>query len=166
MIGSTHFPLEFSMSFSPTSPVTGSSQSGFTSPTYTLSNDTAPTASGKQYAVTTLGGTQAGVRTHTATDPFTVTIERPAIFKAVPAVVSGSSLPQVPRNKYVLRVRKGVLPVVGQAAQSALFELIMNVPAGADSADPSNLRAALSLLFGIASQQSSGIGDTIVQGII
>lgn len=154
------------MGFSPTSPVTGTSQTGLTSPTYTLSSDTAPTALGRQYAVTALGGTQTSVRTHTATDPFTVTIERPAQFRTVPAVVSGSSLPQVPRNKFVLRVRKGVLPVVGQAAQPALFELVMNVPAGSDSADPANLRAALSLLFGVASQQSAGIGDTVVTGIM
>jgi hypothetical protein len=154
------------MSFSPSSPVTGAAQTGFTSPTYTLSADVAPTATGKQYAVTAVGGTQASVRLHSATDPFTVTIERPAQFKGVPQVASGATLAQVPRNKYVLRVRKGAIPVTGQAAQTALFELIMNVPAGSDSADPNNLRAALSLLFGVASQQAAGIGDTILTGIM
>jgi hypothetical protein len=154
------------MSFSPTSPVTGTAQTGLTSPTYTITADTAPSALGRQWAVTALGGTQTGVRTHSASDPFTVTMERPATFRAVPSVVSGSSLPQVPRNKYVLRVRKGAIPVVGQAAQPALFELVMNVPAGSDTSDSANLRAALSLLFGVASQVSAGIGDTIATGIL
>jgi hypothetical protein len=154
------------MAFSLSSPITGTAQTGLTSPTYTVVSDVAPSALGKQYAVTTLGGTQTGVRTHSATDPFTVTIERPAQFKSVPTVASGATLPAVPRNKYVLRVRKGVLPLVGQAAQPALFELIMNVPAGSDTADSPNLRAALSLLFGAASQVSAGIGDTIVTGIL
>jgi hypothetical protein len=154
------------MTVSLTTPVTGSAQTGLTSPTYTITADVAPSALGRQWAVTALGGTQANVRTHAATDPFTITIERPAQFKAVPAVQSGTSLPQVPRNKYVLRVRKGVYPVASQAAQPALFELIMNIPAGSDAADPSNLRAALSLLFGAATQASAGIGDTIVSGIM
>lgn len=154
------------MSFSPTTPVTGTAQTGLTSPTYTIAADTAPSALGRQWAVTALGGTQTGVRTHSASDPFTVTMERPAAFRAVPSVVAGSSLPQVPRNKYVLRVRKGVIPVVGQGAQPALFELVMNVPAGSDTADSANLRAALSLLFGVASQVSAGVGDTIVTGIL
>jgi hypothetical protein len=154
------------MAFSPSSPVTGGAQTGLTSPTYTLTVDTAPTALGKQYAVTALGGTQTGVRTHSATDPFTVTMERPKDFRGVPSVVSGSSLPQVPRNKYVLRVRKGAIPVTAQAAQPALFELVMNIPAGSDVNDPANLRAGLSLLFGVASQVSSGIGDTCVTGIL
>ncbi len=154
------------MTVSLTTPVTGSAQTGLTSPTYTITSDTAPSALGRQWAVTALGGTQTNVRTHSASDPFTVTIERPAAFRAVPSVVAGSSLPQVPRNKYVLRVRKGVVPVVGQAAQSALFELIMNIPAGSDTSDSVNLRAALSLLFGAATQASAGIGDTIVTGIL
>lgn len=154
------------MTVSLTTPVTGSAQTGLTSPTYTITSDTAPSALGRQWAVTALGGTQTNVRTHSASDPFTVTIERPATFRAVPSVVAGSSLPQVPRNKYVLRVRKGVVPVVGQAAQPALFELVMNIPAGSDTSDSVNLRAALSLLFGAATQASAGIGDTIVTGIL
>jgi hypothetical protein len=154
------------MSVSLTTPVTGSAQTGLTSPTYTIVSDTAPSALGRQWAVTALGGTQTGVRTHSASDPFTITVERPATFRAVPSVVAGSSLPQVPRNKYVLRVRKGVVPVVGQAAQPALLELVMNVPAGSDTSDSANLRAALSLLFGAATQASAGIGDTIVTGIL
>lgn len=60
------------MAYSPSSPVTGGTQTGLTSPTYTLTADIAPSALGKQHAVTALGGTQTGVRTSSAADPFTV----------------------------------------------------------------------------------------------
>lgn len=50
------------MTIALSSPVTGGAQTGFTSPTYTLTADTPPAGSGgKQYAATALGGTQAGV---------------------------------------------------------------------------------------------------------
>jgi hypothetical protein len=154
------------MTVSISSPVTGAAQTGLTSPTYTMTADVAPNAQGKQQAVTALGGTQTGVRTHSASDPFTVTIERPAVIRQVPVVAASGTLPQVPRNVYVLRVRKGVLPVAGQAPQPALLELRMNVPAGSDTADPANLRAALSLMGGAIAQVSAGLGDTLVTGLI
>jgi hypothetical protein len=55
---------------------------------------------------------------------------------------------------------------VGQAAQFANFELTISLPAGSDAADPANIRAALSLLFGAASQQSAAFGDTLVTGVL
>jgi hypothetical protein len=158
--------LEFSMTVSITSPVTGSAQTGLTSPTYTLTTDVAPNAQGKQQAVTALGGTQTNVRTHSASDPFTVTIERPAVIRTVPILAVGATLPPVPRNTYVLRVRKGVICVVGQASQPCLIEARLNIPAGSDLNDPSNLRAAVSLLIGALTQVSAGLGDTVVQGLI
>lgn len=147
-------------------PVTGGAQTGFTSPTYTLTVDVAPNSQGKQHAVTALGGTQALVRTHSASDPFTFTVERPAVIRTVPNLPVGATLPQVPRNTYVLRVRKGVTCVVGQAPQPALCELRINVPAGSDINDPANLRAMLSLMGGGIAQMMAGIGDTAVTGLI
>lgn len=49
------------MTWSPSSPLTGASQSDLTSPTYTLTSDVAPNSNGEQAAVTALGGTQTGV---------------------------------------------------------------------------------------------------------
>jgi hypothetical protein len=40
------------------------------------------------------------------------------------------------------------------------------VPAGADSADAANVRAALSLLIGSLNSISASIGDTLVTGVI
>lgn len=150
-----------------TSPVTGLAQTGLTTPTYTLVSDLAPDVNGRQQAVTALGGTQTGVRVHTSTDPFTITSFRPKVFQALgkPNPTTGV-IKYVPMNRFRVLTRKGVLPLAGQSAVPAMADVVMSVPAGADSADAPNLRAMLSLAFGALSQQSAGIGDTIVSGIM
>jgi hypothetical protein len=155
------------MSISLSSPVTGGAQTGLTTPTYTVITDTAPGTNGKQYAVTALGGTQTGVRVHSASDPFTVTFERPVTVKQapIPNPVTGV-IGNVPRNSYKARVRKGVLPAVGQNPQVMLHTLVSDVPAGGDLADPANVRAGTSLLIGALSQQSQGYGDMLIQAVI
>lgn len=153
--------------FSPSSPVTGATQTGLTSPTYTLTTDVAPSALGKQYAVTALGGTQTNVRTSSAADPFTHTGFRPQVLKTVGVAnpVTGVVGKQ-PMNVWKFITRKGVLPLAGQSPQQMLITTIVEVPAGADTADSVNVRAALSLHFGVANQQSSGIGDSAVTGVL
>jgi hypothetical protein len=156
------------MSFTLTSPVTGGAQTGFTSPTYTIGADTAPMASGKQYAVTALGGTQTGVdASSTPSRPFTVTLSRQPVLKGLAVVdpVTGV-LRSVPRNKYTIRVRKGVTPLAGQASVPLQAVLEIDIPAGSDAADPANVRAAISLLIGSLNQISASIGDTCVTGVI
>lgn len=150
-----------------TSPVTGAAQTGFTSPTYTHVVDTAPDANMKQYAVTALGGTQAGVTVHGASSPFTVTFVRPKTFKPLgkPNPVTGV-IKDVPRNTWKVHVRKAVLPLAGQAYQTMQMTCTIDVPAGSDVADPSNIRAAFSMLIGALTQVSSGIGDSAVSGIL
>lgn len=155
------------MTISVTSPVTGAAQTGFTSPTYTHVADTAPLPTGKQWAVTALGGTQAGVNVHSVAAPFTVSVFRPATFKALGKPNPSTGLiSNVPKNVYKAIVRKGVLPLAGQPYQNMQVTLLMEVPAGADLADAPNVRAALSLMGGVIAQVSSGIGDTLVSGII
>lgn len=153
--------------FSPSSPVTGLAQTGLTTPTYTITVDTAPSASGKQYAVTALGGTQTGVVAHSVSQPFTVTMFRPQTFKSLDPVdpVTGQ-LRSVSRNVYKVLTRKGVLPLAGQSPVVAMVETVIHVPAGSDTADPTSLRAMLSAHFGILSQVSAGIGDTTVNGVL
>jgi hypothetical protein len=41
----------------------------------------------------------------------------------------------------------------------------MDIPAGSDTADAPNLRAMIALAIGALSQQSAGIGDSVVSGI-
>lgn len=155
------------MTWSPTSPVTGAAQTGFTSPTYTISTDVAPDVNGKQVAVTALGGTQTGVRTHSVSDPFTVTFTRPKNPKVLPSPnpVTGR-YSSIPRNTYGLILRKGVNYAANQAPDVAIARLSIDVPAGSDSYDSANIRALMSLLAGVLSQQASGAGDTLINGIL
>lgn len=156
------------MSFSVTSPVTGGAQTGFTTPTYTLVTDTPPTSAGKQYAVSATGGTQTGVDSSSSpTKPFTITLQRPQVLRALSPVdpVTGV-LRSVPRNSYKIITRKGVVPLAGQSPVVLNITTTLDIPAGADVADPANIRAALSLHIGSLSQISASAGDTLVTGVI
>lgn len=155
------------MSFDLTTPVTGAAQTGFTSPTYTLTADNAPDNNGKQKAVTALGGTQAGVTTHSVASPFTLTFVRPKVFRFLgkPNPTTGL-IKEVPRNTFKFITRKGVLPLTGQPYATMQITTIIDVPAGSDTADAANVRAALSAHIGALWQQPAGAGDTCVSGII
>jgi hypothetical protein len=156
------------MSIAISSPITGQAQTGLTSPTYTVVTDTAPDAStGKQVAVTALGGTQTGVRVHAVSDPFTITMYRPKAPKALttPNPVTGR-YGQVPKNTYGVIVRKGVNFAANQAPEVCIIRMQIDVPAGADAYDSANIRAALSAGLGALVQQSAGLGDMLVNGVI
>jgi hypothetical protein len=154
------------MAIALTSPVTGGSQTGFTTPTYTHVSDVALDTNGKQYAVTALGGTQAGVRIHSASDPFTFLYVRPKVYKALgkPHPVTGL-LQSVPKNTHLIKIAKGAIPLAGQPASVMTIRCLIDVPAGSDTADAANLRAAISLLVGALNQLSAGLGDTLVSGV-
>lgn len=153
--------------FALTSPITGGLQTGFTAPTYTHAADVAPDDNGKQVAVTALGGTQAGVTVHSVSSPFTVTIIRPRAFKALGQVnPTTGALPSVPKNLWKIIVRKGVIPLAGQQPVPMIIRVELDVPAGSDTADAPNIRAAISAAIGALNQQSAGLGDSLVSGII
>lgn len=153
--------------WNPTSPVTGAAQTGFTSPTYTFVADTAPDVNGKQVAVTAVGGTQTGVTVHSVASPFTGTFVRPKSFKLLgqPNPVTGR-LPSVPSNSYKVITRKGVTPLAGQPVKPLLIRTDLDIPAGADVADPANIRAAIAWHIGLLQQVSAGLGDTVVSGVM
>lgn len=156
------------MAISLASPVTGSAQTGLTSPTYTHVVDVAPdAANARQYAVTALGGTQTGVTAHSVASPFTIMFYRPKLMRILQAVTNQLSLlGRVPRNTFGVVTRKGVTVLAGQPAQVMIIRTTIEVPAGADTVDPANVRAALSLHIGALSAQSAGQGDTLVNGVI
>lgn len=155
------------MAFAPTSPVTGATVPGFTTPTYTLATDVAPNINGKQYAVSALGGTQAGVDSNSVSKPFTISFFRPVALKVLPSINPITGLVrQVPVNTYKLITRKGAVPYVNQQAQVARVTTVIDVPAGTDTYEPEELKAMLSAHIGVLSQQSSGIADTIVSGVM
>jgi hypothetical protein len=157
------------MSFTLTSPITGGAQTGFTTPAYLVTLDASPNQqSGKQYAVTGITGTQAGVDTASnPSNPFTINLAKPAVLRTVgPLDPVTGALRSVPRNTYKIIVRKGCLPLAGQPKSVLNATLTIDVPAGADSADAANIRASLSLLIGSLNSISASIGDTLVTGVI
>jgi len=155
------------MTWSPSSPVTGGAMSQFTSPTYTLSVDTAPAVNGKQHAVTSVGGTQTGVRVHAVSDPFTVAMFRPLNPAALPSpnAVTGKYA-TIPKNTYGQVTRKGVNYAANNAPAVLIGRWNTDVPAGADAYDAPNVRAYTSLFTGINWQQSQGLGDLFCNGIL
>lgn len=158
---------ESEMTYSPSSPVTGSAQTGFTGPTYTLTSDVAPSQNGKQFAITALGGTQTGVDVHTVSKPFTSTFFKPANLRVLPQAnpVTGI-IKSIPMNVYKLVTRKGAQPASNQSAIPLRVTTIFEVPAGVDTYEPEDVRAALSCHIGLLNQQSAGIGDTLVSGLM
>lgn len=156
------------MSWNPTSPLPGAAQTGFTSPTYTLSVDVAPDVNMIQHAVTALGGTQpATVDVNSVARPFTITIVRPKTFRLLgqPNPVTGV-VSNVQMNRWKFITRKGVTPLSGQSSKTALITTTIEVPAGSDSADADNLRAALSAHIGALNNQSANLGNSLESGVI
>lgn len=155
------------MTWNLTSPITGAAQTGFTSPTYTLTADTASDVNGKRSAVTALGGTQTGVVAHSVAAPFTIEYWRPKILKILGRTnpVTGL-LPSVPLNTYKVVTKKGVLPLAGQPYALARITTVIEIPAGSDAADPANLRALHAAHIGALNQQSAGMGDTVITGVM
>lgn len=147
--------------------ITGAAQTGFTSPTYTTAADTPPDVHSKQVAVTALGGTQAGVDAHSVSRPFTHTVSRPKSMAALgkPNPTTGL-IANVPYNTYKVLTRKGVLPLAGQPSVPLLIRTEIQVPAGADTADSANIKAALSAHIGLMYGVSAGIGDTCQNGVL
>lgn len=148
--------------------ITGAAQTGFTSPTYTVATDNSPPGDpGKQWTVTALGGTQAGVTVHSLSDPFTMNFTRPTNPKILgaPNPVTGV-VASVPMNTYKVITRKGVSPLAGQPRKAVIIRTTIDIPAGSDVADAANIRAALSAHIGGLAQQSAGIGDTTISGTV
>lgn len=155
------------MAFTLGAAVAGATVTGFTTPTYTYSADTAPDVNGKQFAVTAIGGTQAGVTTHSAADPFTTCMWKPKLVKSLgPVVPNTGRVARVPKNVYKIVTRKGVTPLSGQPKETMIITTIVELPAGSDTADAPNLKAALSSHIGALSNQSSGITDTVTTNVL
>jgi hypothetical protein len=154
------------MAITVTSPITGGAQTGLTAPSATVVADTAPSANGKQVVVTAMAG-HASITVGSVSSPFTINFTRPVNLRILAPVnpVTGV-LRSVPRNVYKQITRKGVVPLAGQATDVALITTEFSIPAGADLADPVNVRAGVSAHIGYANQQSANIGDTLVTGIL
>lgn len=155
------------MAFVLSSPVTGAAVTGLTSPTYTTVADIAPTPLGKQYVVTSLGGTQTDVSTHSVASPFLVSLTRPATFKPLSLVnPSTGRLTSVPRNLWKMIYMKGATPLSGQAPVPCMARIEFLIPAGVDTADPNEIRAFMSFIGGSFYSGASGIASAFIDGVL
>lgn len=157
------------MSITISSPITGSTQTGFTSSSFTVASDSAPdSGNGKQVAVTAVSGTgTSGVTPHTASSPFTGTVTRPKSLKTLgtPNPTTGV-IGNIPTNTYKVLTRKGVKPAANQPSKVFNISTTMDLPSGSDTYDPDNVRAAIALHIGLLTQISAGLGDTLVTNIL
>lgn len=155
------------MAINPSSPITGATVPGFTSPTYTIAADIAPAINGKQWAVTALGGTQTGVDVNTVSKPFTLSFFRPAVLRSLPAAnpVTGV-VKNIPVNTYKMLLRKGAAPASNQQPQTAYISCEIAVPAGTDTFEPEDIKAMISAFFGAGNSMASGIADTVITGVM
>lgn len=147
--------------------ITGGAQTGFTSPTYTTSVDSATESNVKQVAITGLGGTQTGVDTHSVSRPFVVNASRPKNFGVLgkPNPTTGL-IADVPMNTYRVKGVKGLTPLAGQPSRNGSFTCELKLPAGSDTADAANIRALISAVVGTLNSISAGFGDTAVNGVL
>jgi len=155
------------MTVSFSSPVTGAAITGLTTPTYTLVADQPAEANAKAYIVTALGGTQTNVRTHSISDPFSITVWKPKVPKSLPPknALSGA-YPQVPMNSYAMIIRKGVYIDAASVLRQMTIRVMVDLAAGADAADAVNVKAALSLLGGVAFAEGQDIADLAILGVL
>ncbi len=154
------------MPWSPDSSTTGGAITGFTTPAFTLVDDTAPAVNAKQKTVSALTGTQGTATANTVSKPFTSTFYKPAQVKSLPAANPMTGLRgAVPNNQYKLIIRKG-----GYAASdvpvTAVARLTIDVPAGMDTYNPDEVRSLVSFLVGILNEESADLADTLLTGVV
>jgi len=155
------------MSIVVSNPVSGATVPGFTSPTYTFTADVAPNVHSKQWAVTSVGGTQAGVNAHSISEPFTVTFMRPERLRALPSPnpVTGKYPRSRGSNTFTLLLRKGCSPAV-ELSGLIPMRLEIPVPVGTDKNDLPAVRAAVSAFFGFGYANADEIAQALVDGMI
>lgn len=144
--------------------VTGSAQTGLTSPTYTVAAAQAPTSLGKQFIVASLGGTQTGVEAHAGSNPFLINFIVPANYRSVQMINSSGVGVSRGMNVTSVKLLKGVSVDAANNKRNMMADLAIRVPPGADIFDPESVRAALSFFFGALYNQSAGFGDTVISG--
>jgi hypothetical protein len=153
--------------FTMTGAVTGGPQVGYTTPVFNMVLDNRPDVRSTQSAITSLGGTMTGVTTHTINAAFTCTVRRPSVWKNLGmALLNGvtAQYSKVPYNEQVIIVRKAAQVALGQWWTNE-WRLACKIYAGSETYDAPNVRAGASFLAGFLWQNSSGFGQSLVDGI-
>lgn len=153
------------MAFTPTSPLTGATVTGLTSPTYTHAQASAPVPEAKQFNVSALGGTQTGVTAHSVSSPFTFTAWRPRLLKTLAFFNTLTGFKgKVGTNEYRLLIRKGMLPIAGAPPEIGSIDIMIKVPTGSEINDVPNLAALYSAAGGLLMNAANGMLDTAKTG--
>lgn len=150
------------MAITLTGTVTGTAVTGFTSPTYTLSADVAPEVNAKQAAVTTIGGTQNGVVSHSIASPFTVTFMRPKVFNTAKNVAGGKTQ----LNKYTLLIRKGMIVDGFNQVRTGNVRITVEIPNGSEDADAPAVKAMMSLASGCLVEDINDLITAAITGVM
>lgn len=154
-----------------TSPVVGAAVTGFTSPTYTITEDVSPAINARRFLVTGLGGTQANVETHSLSSPFFIDVTRPLQYKPLPRpnALTGQ-FPAIPMNEFRVKAVKGMTingSITGATVESLGFaELRWRLPAGAELStnDPEEIKALVSAFIGFLYQNPDAIVTLLTTG--
>lgn len=155
------------MPYSPDSSTTGVPVTGLTSPTYTLVSDRSPTPNSVCHVVSALGGTQGSATANSASRPFTATFYKPVVLRTLPPlnIATGQPSRQIPMNQYKLVVRKGGL-CASSVYGTSVFRGIWDIPAGMESTSPDEIRALISFLGGLLTEEATDIVDTLLTGVV
>lgn len=138
---------------------------GLTNPTWTFTADANPSPTGKQWYVSALGGTQTGVSLPSASSPWTVSWFRPAQLNLLgPIRPETGQLSAVPKNRWTLILRQGLLPLSGQPKAVGIVRCSFDVPAGVDLADVASLRAMCASLASVLWSKANDIANDIIGG--
>lgn len=146
--------------------ITGAAMAGFTSPTFTLTADTSPSAFGKQSYVSAIGGTVPNVVAHSISSPFTVLVRRQAILRSIKdAVWNGLTgrYSKIPFNAWDMVFRKGSnaaanTPVVNQ------INFPQKVYAGSETYATDDVKALFSLAAGFIWANANNAVDSVKTG--
>jgi hypothetical protein len=153
------------MPWSPDSSITGGAITGFTTPTFTLVDDTAPAVGAKQKTVSAIS-TQGSATANSVSSPFTATFYRPNALRVLPKPNPVTGLRgTIPNNQYKLVVRKGGDCAAGVPG-TIVGRLTIDVPAGMDAYNPDNVKSFVSFLVGILSEESNDLADTLITGVL
>lgn len=151
--------------WSPDASITGGLLTGFTTPAYAEVVDTPPAINAKQMTVTGITG-GATAKANSAVYPFTASFYKPQQLKALPPQNPVTGLRgQVPTNQYKLIIRKGCDVAAGVPAL-AICRVTWDLPAGMETYAADDLKALVSYLVGLLTEECQDLFDTLQTSVL
>lgn len=147
---------------SPDSSITGGTEAAFTTPTYTLTSDSAPEALSRLWIVSALGGTQTDVRSHSGGDPFRLLVRRFPYRVLPPKNPNNGAYGSVPNNKAEIIVTKGLKIDSAGTIRNGEVRITVSLPAGCEVNDPKNVRALGCFSLGLWTEEAQDFNDSMI----